>query len=254
MTQLLGDVELVTKQELEAALEATVISENSIDDKVQAAKDSIAGDLATQKTLLESAINVVDSKVAAEVSARQDADTDLTSKIADEATLRETSDNALQTRVEREEQTRQTADNQIIELVSTAQTDINTLNTQAATLTTAINEVNAKVDAMPDVESMTFEDSVFCSRMSNLPFAQMIIENKDKTLAVGDIIGTVTARYFPRVPATFSFVTETTDDKYAYITARLNANGEITVINKTVLTTAFTGNINSTTIFYITKE
>lgn len=309
MTQLLGDVELVTKQELEAALEAVVIPESGIDDKISKTKEEVEKDLATQKEVIDSDIDLLKSRINAEATARTNADAALDDKIKDEASIRETSDNALQTRIEREEGVRKSADDQIIALIDaektardaadvTLQQGIESLSvkidpalseltelvakeetarkTADETLTAAVDAVKTgldnesadreaadkaldkRIDDLKNTSNRSFEDTVFAARLDNLPLAQITVENKDKTISVGDVLASVSSEYLPKIPVTFSMVSvvaaDDGSDAYAYLSLRLDASGNVVVINKSILNTVFEGNINSATVMYIIKE
>jgi hypothetical protein len=244
-TQVLGDVELVTKQELEAALDAVVVPEDEIDTKITNASAILEQKINSAKTEVESEVSVVDAKVAQEMSERTAKDVELADMIHDEADLRETTDDALRARIEREEGVRGAADEELTQLISQE--------------TEARKEADeqVKADIMEEIkltQSKVFEDTVFCSRMKNLPLAQMTIEVLDRTITVGDIIGTVDAEYIPASPLTVSFIAELSDDKSYHIAARVDATGNVIVISKTELAEVYAGNVNSVTVMYITKE
>ena len=247
-TQVLGDVELVTKQEVEAMLDAVVVPESDINDKIGVSAAALEQAIATAKAELHSEVEIVQASVADEATARDAADRALQSNLETEAQLRETTDDALRNRIEREEGVRQAADHELSELIAKEKTDREAADEQI--------EENIKLH-LNEKESNSFEDTIFCSRLTNLPIAQATIDVHDHTLAVGDIIATVSSRYLPNIPVTFSLVAELTDageTKYFYISARMNAVGEVVVINKTELSGVYAGNVNSATVMYITKE
>lgn len=308
-TQVLGDVQLVTKKELEAALDVVVIPESTIDSKIEAAKSYTDTQIETAKELLRSEISVVNTNLTTDIIERKAKDAELLQMIKDEAQLREDTDDTMLTRIVREEGERKTADEQIIELIKSETTERKTANetlqrnieelslridpatsqltqliateeqarvikdteleakitqntadiaTEIIDRTAADKVLDDKIEALKNTTTQSFEDTVMCTRLVNLPLAQITIENHDHTIAVGDVIGTVSAEYLPKTPVTLSFVTEVDNDDgttgYAYISARMNANGEVTVINKTILTDSYKGNIGSATTMYITKE
>ena len=117
-TQVLGDVELVTKQELEAALDAVVVPEDDINSKIEAAGVVLEQAIATAKTEVHSEVELTNAALAQETANRTVKDTELTDMIHDEAQLRETTDDALRSRIEREEGVREAADAEITQLVS----------------------------------------------------------------------------------------------------------------------------------------
>ena len=117
-TQVLGDVELVTKQELEAALDAVVVPEDDINSKIEAAGVVLEQAIATAKAEVHSEVELTNAALAQETANRTAKDTELTDMIHDEAQLRETTDDALRSRIEREEGVREAADVEIAQLVS----------------------------------------------------------------------------------------------------------------------------------------
>lgn len=247
-TQVLGDVELVTKQEVEAMLDAVVVPEDDINEKITAAATILENAIQSAKTELHSEVQIVQASVADEATARAAADATLDDKIADEAQLRETTDDALRSRIEREEGVREAADHELSELIAHETAERKEADEQI--------EENIK-EHLNIKESDAFEDTIFCSRLTNLPIAQATIDVHDHTLEVGDIVATVSARYLPNIPVTFSLVAELTNagvTGYYYISARMDANGNVIVINKSELSGTYVGNVNSATVMYITKE
>lgn len=330
-TQVLGDVELVTKQEMEAAIEAVVIPEEAIDTKI--------GNKAAE---IQAAIDLVEQSVDNEASLRAAGDDNLVSRLNAETELRSSTDTAIQERLSTEENTRSTADEQLTELINaevseraaaisqvTSQVEAtnvvvtelntrvtsNTANNTAAmtaiaaveqratalessvngittentttksTLGTAVTTIeqntqkitaieasitaidartteNANaINAISDTSQDVFEDNVIGVKFDNLKFAQITVQNTDRSISVGDILASVTGKYLPKIPVTFAMIAsveETVDSiavtKFAHLVLRLDANGNINVINKTVLSEPATGNIDSTTLFYVTKE
>lgn len=118
-----------------------------------------------------------------------------------------------------------------------------------------------------ELEKGNFEDALYCTRLKNLPVAQITIDLKgDKTYEKNDVIATVSGEYLPSIPVTFYFVAELIEEKtndegakeyekrYYGLTVRLDASGNVVVINKTLLTDAYVGNVGSATVMYITKE
>ena len=244
-TQVLGDVELVTKQELEAALDAVVVPEADINSKIAAASTILEQVVATAKAEVHSEVELTNATLTQEITNRTAKDAELADMIHDEAELRETTDDALRSRIEREEGVRAAADEELTQLISQ----------ETAARKEADEQVKAEIkEELKQIQSKTFEDAVFCSRMKNLPLAQMTIEVLDRTIAVGDIIGTVDAEYIPASPLTVSFVAELSDDKSYHIAARVDATGNVIVISKTELAEVYAGNVNSVTVMYITKE
>lgn len=247
-TQVLGDVELVTKQEVEAMLDAVVVPEDDINSKIAAQAEALSNSIQAAKDELHSEVEVVQASVNEEAAARADADSTLDDKISDEAQIRETTDDALRSRIEREEGVRKAADAELSALIAQETAERKAADEQT--------EENVK-EHFNEKESESFEDTIFCSRLTNLPIAQATLDVHDRTLAVGDIVATVGARYLPNIPVTFSFVAELTESGvtgYFYISARMDANGNVIIINKTELAGVYAGNVNSATVMYITKE
>ena len=249
-TQVLGDVELVTKQELEAALDAVVVPEDDINSKIEAAGVVLEQAIATAKAEVHSEVELTNAALAQETASRTAKDTELTDTIHDEAQLRETTDDALRSRIEREEGVREAADAEITQLVS-QETDARK---------EADAELRNDFKTLPkSKKSAHFEDTIFCVRLENIPLAQATVELHDSTLEIGDILATVSTDYLPEIPVTFNFVAELRDQrtselKYFYIGVRLDATGNAVIINKTKLEGEYVGNVNSTTFLYITKE
>ena len=285
-TQVLGDVELVTKQELEAALDAVVVPEDDINSKIEAAGVVLEQAIATAKAEVHSEVELANAALAQETANRTVKDTELTDMIHDEAQLRETTDDALRSRIEREEGVREAADVEITQLVSQetearkdADAEITQLVSQEtearknadAEITQLVSqETEARKEADTELrndfktllkskKSAHFEDTIFCVRLENIPLAQATVELHDATLEIGDILATVSTDYLPEIPVTFNFVAELRDQatselKYFYIGVRLDATGNAAIINKTKLEGEYVGNVNSTTFLYITKE
>ena len=311
-TQVLGDVELVTKQELEAALDAVVVPEDDINSKIEAAGVVLEQAVATAKAEVHSEVELTNAALAQETANRTAKDTELTDMIHDEAQLRETTDDALRSRIEREEGVREAADAEITRLVSQEtearkEADANIKAEIAAEFTDKLREeaelreatdeallarigreegvreaadhelsglISAETEARKEADddlrtdfkallkskkSAHFEDTIFCVRLENVPFAQATVELHDATLEIGDTLATVSADYLPEIPVTFNFVAELRDQatselKYFYIGVRLDATGNAVIINKTKLEGEYVGNVNSTTFLYITKE
>ena len=249
-TQVLGDVELVTKQELEAALDAVVVPEDDINSKIEAAGVVLEQAIATAKAEVHSEVELSNAALAQETANRTVKDTELTDMIHDEAQLRETTDDALRSRIEREEGVREAADAEITQLVSQETEARKEADTELR---------NDFKTLLKSKKSAHFEDTIFCVRLENTPLAQATVELHDATLEIGDTLATVSADYLPEIPVTFNFVAELRDQetsalKYFYIGVRLDATGNAVIINKTKLEGEYVGNVNSTTFLYITKE
>lgn len=249
-TQVLGDVELVTKQELQAALEAVVVPEDDINSKIKAAGTALEQAIVNAKAEVHSEVELTNAALAQETANRTAKDTELVDMIHDEAELRETTDDALRSRIEREEGVREAADHELSELIATETTARKNADDELR---------NDFKTLLSSKKSDHFEDTIFCVRLENIPLAQATVELHDATLEIGDILATVSADYIPEIPVTFNFVAElrnatTSSLEYFYIGVRLDATGNAIVINKTKLEGEYVGNVNSTTFTYITKE
>ena len=249
-TQVLGDVELVTKQELEAALDAVVVPEDDINSKIEAEGVVLEQAVATAKAEVHSEVELANAALVQETANRTAKDTELTDMIHDEAQLRETTDDALRSRIEREEGVREAADAEITQLVSQETEARKEADTELR---------NDFKTLLKSKKSAHFEDTIFCVKLENIPLAQATVELHDSTLEIGDILATVSTDYLPEIPVTFNFVAELRDQgtselKYFYIGVRLDATGNAVIINKTKLEREYVGNVNSTTFLYITKE
>lgn len=249
-TQVLGDVELVTKQELQAALEAVVVPEDDINSKIKAAGTALEQAIVNAKAEVHSEVELTNAALAQETTNRTAKDTELVDMIHDEAELRETTDDALRSRIEREEGVREAADHELSELIATETTARKNADDELR---------NDFKTLLSSKKSDHFEDTIFCVRLENIPLAQATVELHDATLEIGDILATVSADYIPEIPVTFNFVAElrnatTSSLEYFYIGVRLDATGNAIIINKTKLEGEYVGNVNSTTFTYITKE
>ena len=249
-TQVLGDVELVTKQELEAALDAVVVPEDDINSKIEAAGVVLEQAITTAKAEVHSEVELSNAALTQETANRTAKDTELTDMIHDEAQLRETTDDALRSRIEREEGVREAADAEITQLISQETEARKKADTELR---------NDFKTLLKSKKSAHFEDTIFCVRLENIPLAQATVELHDATLEIGDILATVSADYLPEIPVTFNFVAElrnqaTSELKYFYIGVRLDTTGNAVIINKTKLEGDYVGNVNSTTFLYIIKE
>lgn len=216
MTQLLGDVELVTKQEVEGMLNEVVVPESSIDAKV-----------AAEATNREAADQLLQGNIDAEAAARDAADQALQEAITSEATSRQTADETLQANINAEATTREEADIALSGRVSNVETNLENEVTRATTEEQAIRDDMKLTEA----EELS---NVHCARFTNLPIATIQVDNDDKSLSVGDTIATVSGRYLPKIPVDFVMSSEqivSTVSKTFLLMLRLDATGNINVIN-----------------------
>lgn len=216
MTQLLGDVELVTKQEVEGMLNEVVVPESSIDAKI-----------AAEAADREAADQLLQGNIDAEAAARDAADQALQEAIASEATSRQTADETLQANINAEATTREEADIALSGRVSSVEEGL------AGEVTRATTEEQAIRDDMKLTEAEELSN-VHCARFTNLPIATIQVDNDDKSLSVGDTIATVSGRYLPKIPVDFVMSSEqivSTVSKTFLLMLRLDATGNINVIN-----------------------
>lgn len=216
MTQLLGDVELVTKQEVEGMLNEVVVPESSIDAKV-----------AAEATNREAADQLLQGNIDAETAARDAAAQALQEAINSEATSRQTADETLQANINAEATTREEADIALSGRVSNVETNLENEVTRATTEEQAIRDDMKLTEA----EELS---NVHCARFTNLPIATIQVDNDDKSLSVGDTIATVSGRYLPKIPVDFVMSSEqivSTVSKTFLLMLRLDATGNINVIN-----------------------
>ena len=260
-TQVLNNVELVTKQEMEAALDAVVTPEATIDSKIASAKTEIENDLTTVRTSLSELIT-------SEATSRQSADDLLTGSITETNTNLTQAVNTLNSSIAAEAELRSTTDTDLRNLITTEVS-----NRTAGDEALAI-EINAEKDAratgdvnitnmiatLKEKTTNTYDGGIAsCVKLVGLPIAQVTITNNDKTLQPGDILTSLGSVYLPVIPVTFHLTTELTEageSVWADLTLNLNAGGDVVVVNKTFKAIAATDtlNNNSVTIMYVTKE
>lgn len=222
-THALGNVQLITVQEVEAMLDEVVVPEASIDAKV-----------AAEATAREAADQLLQGNIDNEKAERKAADTALQDNITAEANTRQTADDTLNTLVSQEAQNRETAD---------------------TALSGRIANVETKLDDMKQTEVEELSN-VHCSRFTNLPMATIQVDNDDKSINVGDTIATVSARYLPKIPVDFVMSSEqivASASKTYLLMLRLDITGNINVINKVELADGSAAT-DTAAVTYITKE
>ena len=222
-THALGNVQLITVQEVEAMLDEVVVPEASID-----------------------------AKVAAEATAREAADQLLQGNIDNEKAEREAADSTLQANITAEANTRQTADDTLNTLISQEAQDREAADTA---LSGRIAAVETGLDDMKQTEVEELSN-VHCSRFTNLPMATIQVDNDDKSVSVGDTIATVSARYLPKIPVDFIMSSEqivASASKTYLLMLRLDITGNINVINKVELADGSAAT-DTAAVTYITKE
>lgn len=222
-THALGNVQLVTVQEVEAMLDEVVVPETSIDAKV-----------AAEATAREAADQLLQGNIDNEKAAREAADTTLQNNITAEANTRQTADDTLNTLVSQEAQNREAAD---------------------TALSGRIANVETKLDDMKQTEVEELSN-VHCSRFTNLPMATIQVDNNDKSISVGNTIATVSARYLPKIPVDFVMSSEqivASASKTFLLMLRLDTTGNINVINMVELADGSAAT-DTAAVTYITKE
>ena len=222
-THALGNVQLVTVQEVEAMLDEVVVPEASIDAKV-----------AVETTAREAADQLLQGNIDNEKAAREAADTTLQNNITAEANTRQTADDTLNTLISQEAQNREAADT--------------ALSGRIAATETRLNEMK-----QTEVEELS---NVHCSRFTNLPMATIQVDNDDKSISVGNTIATVSARYLPKIPVDFVMSSEqivASASKTYLLMLRLDITGNINVINKVELADGSAAT-DTAAVTYITKE
>ena len=222
-THALGNVQLITVQEVEAMLDEVVVPEASIDAKV-----------AAEATAREAADQLLQGNIDNEKAARETADTTLQNNITAEANTRQTADDTLNTLISQEAQDREAADT--------------ALSGRIAATETRLTEMK-----QTEVEELS---NVHCSRFTNLPMATIQVDNDDKSISVGDTIATVSARYLPKIPVDFVMSSEqivASASKTYLLMLRLDITGNINVINKVELADGSAAT-DTAAVTYITKE
>lgn len=222
-THALGNVQLITVQEVEAMLDEVVVPEASIDAKV-----------AAETTAREAADQLLQGNIDNEKTERETADATLQNNITAEANARQTADNTLNTLVSQEVQNREAADTALSGRITTVETGL-----------TEMKET--------EVEELS---NVHCSRFTNLPMATIQVDNNDKSINVGDTIATVSARYLPKIPVDFVMSSEqivASASKTYLLMLRLDTTGNINVINKVELADGSAAT-DTAAVTYITQE
>lgn len=222
-THALGNVQLVTVQEVEAMLDEVVVPEASIDAKV-----------AAEATAHEAADRLLQGNIDNEKAAREAADSTLQDNITAEANTRQTADDTLNTLISQEAQDREAADT--------------ALSGHIAAIETGLTEMK-----QTEVEELS---NVHCSRFTNLPIATIQVDNDDKSINVGDTIATVSARYLPKIPVDFVMSSEqmvASASKTYLLMLRLDTAGNINVINMVELADGSAAT-DTAAVTYITKE
>lgn len=222
-THALGNVQLITVQEVEAMLDEVIVPEASIDAKV-----------AAETTAREAADQLLQGNIDNEKAERETADTALQNNITAEANARQTADNTLNTLVSQEVQNRESADTALSGRITAVETGLTEMK-------------------QTEVEELS---NLHCSRFTNLPMATIQIDNNDKSIHIGDTIATVSARYLPKVPVDFVMSSEqivASVSKTFLLMLRLDITGNINVINMVELAEGSSAT-DTATVTYFTQE
>lgn len=222
-THALGNVQLITVQEVEAMLDEVIVPEASIDAKV-----------AAEATEREAADQLLQGNIDNEKAERETADETLQNNITAEANARQTADNTLNTLVSQEVQNRESADTALSGRITAVETGLTEMK-------------------QTEVEELS---NLHCSRFTNLPMATIQIDNNDKSIHIGDTIATVSARYLPKVPVDFVMSSEqivASVSKTFLLMLRLDITGNINVINMVELAEGSSAT-DTATVTYFTQE
>lgn len=237
-THALGNVQLITVQEVEAMLDEVVVPEASIDAKV-----------AAEATEREAADQLLQGNIDNEKAERETADETLQNNITAEANARQTADNTLNTLVSQEVQNRESADTALSGRITTVETGL------ADETSRATAEEQKIRDEMKQTEIEELSN-LHCLRFKNIPIATIQIDNDDKSINIGDTIATVSARYLPKVPVDFVMSSEqivVSANKIFLLMLRLDITGNINVINMIELAEGSSAT-DTATVTYFTQE
>ena len=237
-THALGNVQLITVQEVEAMLDEVVVPEASIDAKV-----------AAEATAHEAADQLLQGNIDNEKAERETADETLQNNITAEANARQTADSTLNTLVSQEVHNREAADTALSGRISTVETGLND------EIQRAHMEEQKIRDEMKQTEIEELSN-LHCLRFKNIPIATIQIDNDDKSINIGDTIATVSARYLPKVPVDFVMSSEqivVSANKTFLLMLRLDITGNINVINMIELAEGSSAT-DTATVTYFTQE
>ena len=194
--QFMDDVELVTKQELEAALDACVVPEERVQELID--QNSEMHD--ANEAQIRADLNQLGTKVDADKA-------ELVDRIEDEADTRSRADAGLAEDINQEAEKRKQADTDLVNEMAKMRT--------------------WETDQFPNVPN--------ASRLVGLPLATITYHNTDKSLHVGDVVATVDERFYPKDAVNFWVDVEQLDGTGASVTMwahfRLNNHGDIVVVN-----------------------
>ena len=237
-THALGNVQLITVQEVEAMLDEVIVPEASIDTKV-----------AAEATAREAADQLLQGSINNEKAEREAADTALQDNITTEANTRQTADDTLNTLVSQEVQNREAADTALSDRISAVETG---LADEADRATAEEKKIRDDMKQL-EVEELS---NLHCTRFTNLPIATVQIDNNDKSISVGNTLATVSARYLPKIPVDFVMSSEqivASVSKTFLLMLRIDITGNINVINMVELTDGSAAT-DTAVVTYITQE
>ena len=237
-THALGNVQLVTVQEVEAMLDEVVVPEASIDAKV-----------AAEATAREAADQLLQGSIDDEKAGREAADTALQDNITTEANTRQTADDTLNTLVSQEVQNREAADTALSGRISVVEAGLADETDRATAEEKKIRD---------DMKQLEVEElsNLHCTRFTNLPIATVQIDNNDKSVSIGNTLATVSARYLPKIPVDFVMSSEqivASVSKTFLLMLRIDITGNINVINMVELADGSAAT-DTAAVTYITQE
>ena len=234
----LGNVQLITVQEVEAMLDEVIVPEASIDAKV-----------AAEATAREAADQLLQGNIDNEKAERETVDTTLQDNITAEANTRQAADDTLNTLVSQEVQNREAADTALSGRITAVETGLADETSRATAEEQKIRDEMKQIE----VEELS---NVHCLRFTNLPMATIQIDNDDKSVNIGDTIATVSTRYLPKIPVDFVMSSEqiiASVSKTYLLMLRLDIVGNINVINMVELADG-TSATDTAAVTYITQE
>ena len=237
-THALGNVQLITVQEVEAMLDEVIVPEASIDAKV-----------AVETTAREAADQLLQGNIDNEKAERETADTTLQDNITAEANARQAADDTLNTLVSQEVQNREAADTALSGRISAVETGLADETRRATAEEQKIRDEMKQIE----VEELS---NIHCSRFTNLPMATIQVDNNDKSVNIGDTIATVSTRYLPKIPVDFVMSSEqivASVSKTFLLMLRLDTAGNINVINMVELVDGSSAT-DTAAVTYITQE
>ena len=237
-THALGNVQLVTVQEVEAMLDEVIVPEASIDAKV-----------AAEATAREAADQLLQGSIDNEKAEREAADTALQGNITTETNTRQTADDTLNTLISQEVQNREAADTALSGRISVVEAGLADETDRATAEEKKIRD---------DMKQLEVEElsNLHCTRFTNLPIATVQVDNNDKSISIGNTLATVSARYLPKIPVDFVMSSEqivASVSKTFLLMLRIDITGNINVINMVELADGSAAT-DTAAVTYITQE